>query len=61
MYKIELYNKIPIFIPTNITEDVVKLIAQKLSGSLGPVGMDLESLHGWLLKFGEDIKTSYLC
>ena len=37
------------FIHVDITEDVVKSVARKLSGSLGPGGMDLESLQVWLL------------
>ena len=40
---LEMYNKIPIFIPVDITEDSVKLIAQKVSGVSGPVGMDSEA------------------
>ena len=40
----------------DITEDVVNLVAQKLLGSSGPGGTDLEALQGWLLKFREDRK-----
>ena len=46
----------PIFIPVDITEDAVKPVTQKLSGSYGPVGTDPEALQGWLLKFEEDRK-----
>ena len=44
----------PVFIPMYITEDVVKLVAQKLSGSLGLGGTDSEALQVWILKFGKD-------
>ena len=47
----------PIFVPVNITEDVVKSVGRKFSGSLGPGYTDSESLQGWILKFGEDSKT----
>ena len=50
------YNKTPIFIPLYITEDTLKLVAQKPLGSYHPGGTDSEYLQGWLLKFGEDIK-----
>ena len=39
-----------------ITEGVVESVAQKISGSLGPGGTDLEALQGCLLKFEEDNK-----
>ena len=39
-----LYDKMPIFIPMEITEDVVKSVAQKLSGSWGPGDTNLEAL-----------------
>ena len=54
---LEKYNEIPIFIPLEITEDVVQSVTQKLSGCSGPGVMDSEALQGRLLKFGEDIKT----
>ena len=44
------------FIPVDITEDVVVLVAHKLSGRSGPVGTDSEDLQGWILKFREDRK-----
>ena len=53
---LEAYNKMPIFIPMGITEDVVKSVVRKLSGISGPGGMDSEALQGWLLKSGEDNK-----
>ena len=46
----------PIFIPVDITEEAVKLVAHKLLGSSGPGGTELEALQGWILKFGEDSK-----
>ena len=46
-----MYEATPVFIPVDITEDVVELVVQKLSGSIGPSGTDLEDLQGWLLKF----------
>ena len=45
----------PTFIPINITEEAVELVACKLSGASGPGGTDLEALQGWIMKFGEDI------
>ena len=53
---LEAYEKNAYFIPVDITEDVVELVARKLLGSLGPGGTDSEGLHGWVLKFREDIK-----
>ena len=32
-YTLEVYNKAPIFIPVDITEDVLKLVVHKLLGS----------------------------
>ena len=53
---LEVYNEESIFIPVEITEHVVKLVKWNLLGSLGPGGKNLESLQGWLLKFGQDSK-----
>ena len=53
---LEAYNETPIFIPVDIIDDVVKSVARKLSGSLGPGGTDLEALQGWILKSGEGSK-----
>ena len=53
---LEMYDETPIFIPADITEDAVKLVARKLLGSSGPGGTDSEALHGWLLKLGDDSK-----
>ena len=39
-YTLETYNETTIFIPVDITEDVVELITRKLSGSSGPGGTD---------------------
>ena len=52
----EVYNKTLIFIPVDITDDVVESVARKCLGSPVPGGTDSEALHGWLLKFGEDSK-----
>ena len=51
---LETYEETPIFIPVDITEEAVELVARKLSGSSIPGGTDSEALQGWLLKFGED-------
>ena len=40
----------------DITEDEVKLVTWKLSGSLGSGGTESEALQGWLLKFGDNSK-----
>ena len=47
-----MYEDTPIFIPGNITEEAVELVAHKLLGGSGLGGRDSEALHGWLLKFG---------
>ena len=49
----------PVFIPEEITEDVVKLFTQKLLGGSGPRGTESEALQGWILKFGEDSKVLF--
>ena len=41
-----MYNETPIFIPVDIVEDVVELVAQKLAGSSVPGGTYSEALHG---------------
>ena len=46
-HMLEVYDKITISIHVDITQDVVKLVAQKLSGSSGPGGTDLEDLYRW--------------
>ena len=46
----------PMFIPVDITENVVEYVAWELSGSMGSGDTDSESLHGWLLKLGKDRK-----
>ena len=43
---LEVYEATPVFIPVYITEYVVESVAQKLSGSAGPFGTDLEALQG---------------
>ena len=53
---VETYDKTPILIPVDITEDAVESVARKRSGSSGPACTDSEALHGWILKFGEDKK-----
>ena len=53
---LETYEETPIFIPVNITEETVKLVAGKLLGSSIPGGTDSEALQGWLLKFGESTR-----
>ena len=39
-----------------ITEDVIKLITQKLLGRAETSGVDSEALHVWLLKSGDHSK-----
>ena len=53
---LEVYDKIPIFIPVDITEDVFESVAHKFPGVSGPSGTESDALQGWLLKFKEDIK-----
>ena len=50
---LEVYEETTIFIPVDITENVVKLVTRKLLGGSGPGGTDSENLQGWLLQFGE--------
>ena len=47
---LEAYKETPVFIPMDITEDVVCFVAVKLLVHSGPSGMDSEDLQGWLLK-----------
>ena len=50
----------PIFIPVEVTEDVVKLFARKLPGNLCSGGTNSEARQGWILKFeGGQQKTLY--
>ena len=53
---LKMCDETPIFIPVDITEDTVKLVALKPLGSPGPGGMESESLQGWILKLREDSK-----
>ena len=53
---LEAYEETSIFIPVDITEDVVESIVWNCSGSSWNVGMDLEALQGWLPKFRDDHK-----
>ena len=45
---LEAYDETPISIPVDIAEDVVKLVARKLMGSLGDRGMDSEAIQDFL-------------
>ena len=51
---LKTYEKPPIFIPVDITEEAVEAVAHKLLGSSGPGVIDSEALQGWFLEFGED-------
>ena len=51
-----VYDKMPIFIPVDIMEDVVELVVRKIFGSSVPGGTDSEALQGCLLKVWEDRK-----
>ena len=53
---LETYDETPILISVDITEDAVKPVAHKLSGSSGPGGMESEYLQGWILKLWEERK-----
>ena len=59
-YTLEAYEENTVFIPSDITEDMVDLVAWKLSGSAEPGGTDSEELQGWLLKLGDHSKTIVL-
>ena len=56
----EVYEKILIFIPIDITKDVVRLVVRKLLGSSYTGITNSEDPHGWLIKFGEAIKNFVL-
>ena len=49
-----MYVETSIFIPAEITEDVVKSVAQNILYSSCPSGTELEVIQGWLLKSVED-------
>ena len=51
---LETYEETPIFIPVDITEEAVELVARKIWGSSGLGVTDPEALQGCILKFGED-------
>ena len=53
---LDSYKEIYIFIPVDITEDVVKSVTWKILRSSVPGGMDPEYLQGLLLNFEEDSK-----
>ena len=42
----------PDMVPVDITDDVVAVVAGRLSGGAGPGGTDSVSLQHWLLRFG---------
>ena len=52
--RLEMYKETPIFIHVDITQESVKSVALKLSGSSGLGDTYSQALQGWLLKFGED-------
>ena len=54
-----MYDERPIFIPMDITEDMVATVTRKILGRSVPGGTDSEALQGWILKFGED-KSKYI-
>ena len=51
-----MYDKKPIFIPVDITEDVVKLVERKLSGISGTGNTDSKAIKVWQLKSRENTK-----
>ena len=51
---LETYDKTPILIPEDITEDAVELFVRKILGIYGNGGTDLEALQGCFLKYGKD-------
>ena len=57
---LEVYEETHVFIPGNITKDMVNSVTRKLSGDAEPVSMDLEALQGWLLNFGDHRKNFVL-
>ena len=46
-----------VFVPMDMTEDVVKWDAQRRSGSAEPGGTDLEVLQEWIINSGDQSKT----
>jgi hypothetical protein len=51
--KLPEYDEVPDFADLDITEDVVEMVARRLSGSAGIGGTDSHALTHWLLSFGE--------
>ena len=43
----------PELFPLDITDDTMTEVERKLSGGLGPGGLDLVSMQHWILQFGE--------
>ena len=55
-----MYDEAPIFIPVNITKDVVKSFACKHPGSYGPGGTDSKGLQELILNLGRTEKKFVL-
>ena len=53
---LEAYSKAPIFIPVDITKNVVESVVRNILGGSGPGLNDLEDLQAWLLKSREERK-----
>jgi hypothetical protein len=51
--KLEDYKIAPNFVDLDITEELIKKVAQCLSGSVGPGGADTQAIQHWLLRFGQ--------
>ena len=58
---LEAYEVTTVFIPVDITEDVVELVAQKHLDSAGTGGTDLDTLQGWIINFGVYRKYLRIC
>ena len=58
---LEVYEETPVFIPIDMTENVVKSITQKLLGRAGPGCTDSEALQGCVIKVRKHRKTLYSC
>ena len=53
---LKAYEETHVYVPIDITKDVVQSDMQNLSVSAGPSGTDSEALQGCLLKLGDYIK-----
>jgi hypothetical protein len=57
---LEAYPSTPQPLPLEITDEVVPIVASRLSGGAGPGGTDAVSLRNWLMRFGKESEALHL-